>query len=37
MPDDKDKLPEPTPEEKKEADKEVEEWLRKQGYPKPGQ
>lgn len=30
-------IPEPTDDEKDQANKEVEDWLKKQGYPKPGQ
>lgn len=30
-----DPLPEPTPEEKKKADQEIEDWLSKNGYPSP--
>lgn len=37
MADDKDKIPDPTPEEEKKAKEDVEEWLKKQGYPNPGQ
>jgi hypothetical protein len=32
---DKDKLPEPSSEEEKKAEKEVSDWLSKQGYPNP--
>lgn len=32
---DKDKLPPPTPDEEKKAEKEVNDWLSKQGYPSP--
>lgn len=32
---DKDKLPPPTPDEEKKAEKDVADWLGKNGYPNP--
>lgn len=32
---DQDKLPEPSPQEQKEADKKIEDWFSKNGYPSP--
>lgn len=35
MPGPSEPLPEPTPDEKEKADKEVNDWLSKNGYPSP--
>ena len=35
MPKDPDPLPDPTPEEAKQAEKDVKDWLGKNGYPDP--
>jgi hypothetical protein len=35
MPEEPGPLPEPTPDEDKKAQEEVEDWLKKQGYPTP--